>query len=120
MEVPAILKKKVGPFPVGVWLLIGGAGIAVVVYMRQRQGGEGRYGNEGYDMYGVPVETDESGYGDVPYTPGVPVYGQPGGGGYAFPPQPVEPLPGVDLPPVTLPPDSASPTPYTGPKTCTT
>ena len=119
MELPAILKKKVGPFPVGVWLVIGAAGIGVVYFARRQGMLGGLPGNEGYDMYGVPVETGEPGYGDVPYTPAPPVYGQPGGGGYVISPYPVEQGPDISLPPISLPPDTGAPVPYAQAKPCT-
>lgn len=36
MNLPPILKKKIGPLPLGVWLVAGAAGIGVGIYLKKR------------------------------------------------------------------------------------
>jgi len=114
MELPAWLTKKVGPFPVGVWVLIGGAGVGAVYFIRKRtgSGGDGFMDNEASDMYGVPIDSPDDTYPDAPSSPPPYPSGQPGTGGYVLYPPYTEPLPGEPAP-------ADVPVPVVVPATCT-
>lgn len=98
VEVPAFLKKKVGPLPVGVWVLIGGAGIGAIYLYRKRTGagpgllGSGLQENEADDVYGVPIDSPDDEF--APYSPAPSPSGQPGTGGFVITPLPYDPVPG--------------------------
>lgn len=79
IEIPPILKKKIGPLPVGAWVIIGGAAVAIVIYKKNHQAtpvsdvGDMIPGDSGDNLYGVPYADSSGGGGgggvDVPVTP---------------------------------------------------
>lgn len=98
VELPAWLTKKVGPLPVGAYVLIGGVGLAGIYYYRKRAsgGGEDAYSfneNEGDDVYGVPIESPEDEY--APSTPPPAFSAPPGTGGFILTPLPYDPIIGA-------------------------
>lgn len=106
-ELPAWATKKLGPLPVGGWVLLVGGGIGVVLYMRKKRAGESGdmptefQENEADFMYGVPIDSPEDTY--APWTPAPPVTGSPGTGGYPITPPVIVPEPGEDTTPEELP-----------------
>lgn len=58
------LKKKYGPFPLGVWLLIGGTAIALGLYLRHKAGG----GLEAREADDEESGIDDPSGGDLPPT----------------------------------------------------
>lgn len=113
IQVPAWLKKKVGPFPVGVWLLIGGAGIAIAVVVRRRTSTA---------ELAEPELFEEDLAGAAASQPfGVPIGGGAGGDFFDFPtslppetPPPVIPPPLPEEPPPPEPPPPPPPSPTVG------
>jgi hypothetical protein len=75
------LTKKVGPLPLGVWIIAGGAGVAIAVYMRRQSAAQDQ----------TPTETDTSDWnlgGNTDTPAGV---GGSAGGGGSVPPLPTAP-----------------------------
>lgn len=93
MKMPAGLDKKVGPLPLGVWLILVGAGLAIGLYLRKRGAGKAPTGT----LTGEPDEDYLSG-----------LYGTQGSlfgsaGGVAVVGNPAAPLPEPTTPSTTMP-----------------
>ncbi len=96
-NLPPILKKKIGPLPLGAWIIVGGAGVGIAIMAKKRMGGGG-----------VPAGMLPEDDATDPYAVGPPVIGYGGGGVGDYGNAPATPPPDVSLPylPIT---DAASP-----------
>lgn len=101
MNVPEVLTRKVGPLPVGGWIIALAGGIGVAVVIRRQASDSGAFA-EGYE------QGEQAGYdsvsGDDDFGLGGNTYTNPGAGnlsGTLPAPAPVTPAPTKPLPPIT-------------------
>lgn len=83
--VKGFLSKKVGPLPVGLWIVGVGGGLVLALWLRRAYGGNGATAMDG--EYDTPEGTGGAAYSDPSYT---------GTGGGGFQPDPFDPVEPTD------------------------